>query len=110
MPHPTDIRRYTEKWLDILEWFEDHPSEPYVMECETAKRCHSLRFEFYRAREAARKNPEMKRAYPNMDRREAIIDGLKLIFRFKETTPVAELLQKSLDENNARLERKHEHE
>lgn len=98
MPSSKDIRRFSDKWLEVFEWFEDHPNDTYTVNTDNPKRAKSLRFEFYRARSALQDEPELKKAYTNLDRREVIIDGSKVLFRCKETTPLAELLDRSLKE------------
>lgn len=106
MPYPKDIRRFPEKWLEMFDWFEEHPDTPFVLECESPKRAHSMRFQFYRAREVMRKDEELKRAYINTDKREAVLEGSKVVFRFKDATPAADLLRKSIEENEKRVEGK----
>lgn len=99
MPASKDFRRYADKWLDLFDWFEAHPDVPKVVEVENPTQARSLRFEFYKAREAMRADPGMRDDYPNTNRRAVFLtDGnMKVVFRTKDHTPIAELIQRSLN-------------
>lgn len=98
MPSSKDIRKFAEKWLDLFDWFEEHPDEDHTVEVETPSQARSLRFEFYRARTAMQNDPGLRDLYPNTGRREVNIEGLRVHFRYKEKTPLAQLIKDSLTE------------
>jgi hypothetical protein len=112
MPSPKDIRKYTDTWLDAFKWFEEHPSQDLVVECETKSKAHSMRFEFYRARSALEKDEGYMKIkmetgfdmWENTKKRKVFIeDDCRVIFRFADETPVAEQLKRGL-ENAKRIE------
>lgn len=91
-----DIRRFSDKWLEVFDWFEANPDKEYVVETETKKRAFALRFEFYRARAAMQRDEGLNALYDNTKRREVIIEDTQAVFRLKDKTPLAELLDRSL--------------
>lgn len=113
MSSPKDILRYTERWLDLFDKFQDDPKKEHVVRCANPKQANMLRLEFYKAREALRKSEEALKAsdptaysvmgHPNLDRKEVRVQGNNVIFGFKDASQIAKLLEESLKDpiNNA---------
>lgn len=104
MPASKDFRRYAEKWLHLFEWFEAHPDEAHTIRTESHAQARSLRFEFYKAREAMRADLGMKDDFPNTNRRAVFLtgDGKDVVFRTKDQTPIADLIARSLERAKSR--------
>lgn len=100
MSGPRNIRGFTDKWLYAFDWFEQNPEQPFTIHAGTLKRAQSVRFSFYGVRSAMQRDEGLRLMYPNAVRREAVIEGTDVVFRFKETTPIALLLEESLKENS----------
>lgn len=98
MPASKEYRNYGQAWHELFVWFEDHISEDFIMECDTEQRANSARFDFYKVRSALARDEGSDKAFPNTFKRKALIDGKKVIFKFADTLPVAELVRKSLQE------------
>lgn len=92
-PH---IKAFPNKWFDLFDWFEANPNEQLVIEAEDPGRAHSLRFEFYRARSAALKNPVFQEGYKNTALREVSLNGNVVTFRLKSHSPISQLLATAL--------------
>lgn len=95
-PH---IKAFPNKWFDLFDWFEANPNEQLVIEAEDRSRAHSLRFEFYRARSAALKNPVFKEGYRNTALREVSLNGNVVTFRLKSHSPISQLLVRALEKH-----------
>lgn len=101
MPASKDIRRFTEKWLELFDWFEEHPELDHIVQVETPSQARSMRFEFYRARTAMYQDPGLRELYPQANRRGVYLDGNTVAFRVKDHTPLADLLKQSLTQQGA---------
>lgn len=106
MPASRDINRYTDKWMHLFNFFQDHPEVEHVIECKSVREAHIVRLEFYRAREALRRKEDVDKkedpaaykeyGHPNLDRKEVRIVGTNVIFGYKESSRIAELIASSL--------------
>lgn len=107
MGAPRDIRRYTEKWMDLFNQIQDDPKKDIVMECATEKEAKLLRLEFYKAREALHRDEATLKAqgaeaynengHPNVDRVEVRVVGDNVIFGFKDSSRIATIITNALE-------------
>lgn len=113
MASPRDILRYTERWLDLFDKFQDDPAQEHIVYCDSPAHAKLVRLEFYKAREAMKRHEEKLKkddpktyaeiGHPNLDRKEVRIVGNNCVFGFKDDSVIAKLLEKSLADprNNA---------
>lgn len=110
-----DIRRYTELWGELFNEFHANPEHEYRVPCATVKEAEKVRLEFYKARaaqlhqdeiatkEGLAKGIPMKQIenmlYFNLNKKEVRIEGTTVVFGYKETSRVAELLKASKEAN-----------
>lgn len=98
MSSPRSIRRYTEKWMELFDWFVDHPKETLQIECTSQPEACRLRLEFYRARSALLKTVDFAAMYQDaLDQRELKVRGNILICDSKDNNWAARLLATSLE-------------
>lgn len=115
MSAPTDIRKYTESWLNLFDRFQDNPEEEYIIYCSSMKEAMKIRLEWYKARAAMQRSEAglsvegmSKMGHPNLNRKEAVIKGTNLHFIYKEAMPVAQLLEESMKRHDEEKENKNE--
>jgi hypothetical protein len=100
-----DIKKYSDNWAILFERFNDHPEENYVVHCDSLKEAQKVRLEWYKARkaqeawEATLSPQDSEYKLPNLARKEVVIFGTDVHFRFKEDSDVATLLGRSFEQN-----------
>lgn len=98
MTAPKEIRRFSEQWLEMFDWFEQNPTKDLSIVAETEKAAEHVRFEFYRARSAIRRDSILNALYPNLERRMVMVRGATVIFCYRENSTLAELIKRGMQE------------
>ena len=108
MPASKDILRYTERWMDLFDKFQEDPTKEHVVACVSEKQAKLMRLEFYKARRALElSEAELKKndpkayqqmGHPNLDRKEVRVVGNCVIFGFKDSSEIAKLIAASFED------------
>lgn len=98
MSNPKTIRRYSAEWFTLFNKFRDEPDETVEIECESEQNAKAMRLEFYKAREAFLRDPEMSIEYGEaLESREVKVRGTLCVFDHKDRNWIGQLIAKSLN-------------
>ena len=95
-----EVRNIPEAWFKMFDWFEAHPNEPLYIQCESARKAHNMRFEFYRIRKAVCEESELKGLYPNLMVRKGLVRGSQLILDMVGESSVTNCIESALKAAN----------
>lgn len=108
MSSPGSIRRYTEKWMELFDWFVNHPKDVLQIECASREEAVRLRLEFYRARSALLKTADFAAMYQDvLDQRELKVRDNFLVCDSKDNNWASRLLDASLKKAEEEWNRQH---
>ena len=97
MSHPKTLQRYTSEWFTLFDQFKADPDGTVELDCETPKKAAAVRLEFYKAREAFLKDPDMAQEYGEvLNSREVKVRDTHVIFDHKERNWVGNIIRRNL--------------
>lgn len=100
MTNPKSFDRYAEGWRDLLMQWEEAPDKIVRIECANEKQARVMRFEFYKMREAALRDTELKERYADvLNSREVKVRENFCVFDTKDNNWISKLIRASIDKD-----------
>lgn len=105
MTAPKTYKRYATQWLELFDGFVENPSKVHVVHCPSYEKAQALRSEFYKARGAFLKDPDMRSDYEGvLNSKEVLIRGRDVVFECKDNNWAGKLIGDSLRSNEGKGE------
>lgn len=100
MTSPKTYKRYATQWLDLFYVFKDEPTKTHTFQCDNATKAKAMRLEFYKAREAFLKDPDMRKEFESaLNGREVrLTEDNRVIFDFKDNNWIGKVIADGLQQ------------